>query len=331
MSALADTPLTDIMYPATQHHPIPLEKLVFGRPKAYQESLTKTRRSFFGRIAGLFRQDKVTDETWEELETLLLQADVGAKTTIRLVETLRARVGPNTTSAQVQEMLKAELLAILTAVQRPYLQGDRLLNVVFVVGVNGSGKTTSIAKLAKYHIDRGQTVLLAAADTFRAAAIDQLKVWGERVGVEIIAHQPGADPGAVVYDAIGASQARHIDVLIIDTAGRLHTKYNLMQELRKLRGVAQKQVHLAPHETLLVIDATTGQNGLSQAAAFTEAIAVSGVVLAKLDSSAKGGIVFAIAAESKLPVLFVATGEKLDDWAEFDPEAFVDGLFETRD
>lgn len=331
MSAFAASPQTDIMNLAVQHHPIHLEKLVFGRPKAYQESLTKTRRSFFGRIAGLFRQDKVTDETWEELEMLLLQADVGAKTTIRLVETLRARVGPNTTSAQVQEMLKAELLAILTAVQRPYLQGDRLLNVVFVVGVNGSGKTTSIAKLAKYHRDRGQTVVLAAADTFRAAAIDQLKVWGERVGVEIIAHQPGADPGAVVYDAIGASQARHTDVLIIDTAGRLHTKYNLMQELRKLHGVAQKQVHLAPHETLLVIDATTGQNGLSQATAFTEAVAVSGVVLAKLDSSAKGGIVFAIAAESKLPVLFVATGEKLDDWAEFDPEAFVDGLFEARD
>jgi fused signal recognition particle receptor len=303
---------------------------VFGRPKAYQESLTKTRRSFFGRIAGLFRQDKVTDETWEELEMLLLQADVGAKTTIRLVESLRARTGPNTTATQVQEMLKTELQAILTAVQRPYLPGERLLNVVFVVGVNGSGKTTSIAKLAKYHRDRGQTVVLAAADTFRAAAIDQLKVWAERVGVEIIAHQPGADPGAVVYDAIGASEARHADVLIIDTAGRLHTKYNLMQELRKLRGVAQKQVHLAPHETLLVIDATTGQNGLSQAAAFTEAVAVTGVVLAKLDSSAKGGIVFAIAAESKLPVLFVATGEKLDDWAEFDPLAFVDGLFEAK-
>lgn len=303
---------------------------MFGRPKAFQESLTKTRRSFFGRIASLFRQDTVTDETWEELETLLLQADVGVKTTVQLVESLRTRVGPRTTASQVQEMLKDELVAILTAVQHPYLQGKRLLNVVFVVGVNGSGKTTSIAKLAKYHRDRGQTVVLAAADTFRAAAIDQLKVWGERVGVEIIAHQPGADPGAVVFDAIGACQSRHADVLIIDTAGRLHTKYNLMQELRKLRGVAQKQVHLAPHETLLVIDATTGQNGLSQAAAFTEAVAVTGVVLAKLDSSAKGGIVFAIASESKLPVLFVATGEKLDDWAEFDPAAFVDGLFEVK-
>ena len=331
MSALADTPQTDIMNLVVKYSPLYPEKLMFGRSKAYQESLTKTRRSFFGRIAGLLRQDKVTDETWEELEMLLLQADVGAKTTIRLVEALRARVGPNTTASQIQEMLKAELLTILTAVQRPYLQGNRLLNVVFVVGVNGSGKTTSIAKLAKYHRARGQTVVLAAADTFRAAAIDQIKIWGERVGVEVIAHQSGADPGAVVFDAIGASQARHADVLIIDTAGRLHTKYNLMQELRKLRGVAQKQVHLAPHETLLVIDATTGQNGLIQAAAFTESVAVSGVVLAKLDSSARGGIVFAIAAESKLPVLFVATGEKLDDWAEFDPEAFVDGLFEARD
>jgi fused signal recognition particle receptor len=328
---LADALQADIINTAHPFNPILWEPFVFGRPKAYQESLTKTRRTFFGRIAGLFRQDTVTDETWEELEMLLLQADVGAKTTIRLVESLRARVGPKTTASQVQEMLKAELLAILAAVQRPYLQGERLLNVVFVVGVNGSGKTTSIAKLAKYHRDRGQTVLLAAADTFRAAAIDQIKVWGERVGVEVIAHQPGADPGAVVYDAISASEARHTNVLIIDTAGRLHTKYNLMQELRKLRGVAQKQVHLAPHETLLVIDATTGQNGMAQAAAFTEAVDVSGVVLAKLDSSAKGGIVFAIAAESKLPVLFVATGEKLDDWAEFDPEAFVDGLFEARD
>lgn len=304
---------------------------MFGKPKAYDESLTKTRRSFFGRIAGLFRQETITDETWEELEMLLLQADVGAKTTIKLIESLRSQVKPGTTPAQAQEMLKSGLLAILQPVQRAYLPGSRLLNVVFVVGVNGSGKTTSIAKLAQYHRNRGQTVVLGAADTFRAAAIDQLKVWGERVGVEVIAHQPNADPGAVVYDAIGAAQARHADVLIVDTAGRLHTKYNLMQELRKLRLVAQRQVHLAPHETLLVIDATTGQNGLAQAQAFIDAVQVSGVVLAKLDSSAKGGIVFSIADEFKLPVLFVATGEKVNDWSEFDPSAFVDGLFEGRD
>jgi fused signal recognition particle receptor len=202
-----------------------------------------------------------------------------------------------------------------------------LLSVVLVVGVNGSGKTTSIAKLAQYHKQRGDRVLLAAADTFRAAAIDQLKVWGERVGVGVVAHQPGADPGAVVYDAIQACQSRNANVLIIDTAGRLHTKYNLMQELAKIRGVAQKQVHKAPHETLLVLDATTGQNALSQAQKFGEMVGVSGVVLAKLDSSAKGGIVFAVANELKMPVLFAATGESVDDFAEFDPKLFVQGLF----
>ncbi|MHB9031899.1 MAG: signal recognition particle-docking protein FtsY [Anaerolineae bacterium] len=299
--------------------------------KSYEDSLTKTRRSFFGRIAGLFQQEKITEETWDELEMLLLQADVGAKTTVRVIDSLRQKVKPNTTPEQAQELLKAELLAILKGVARDYLPGSRLMNVIFIVGVNGSGKTTSIAKLAKYHKDRGDTVLLAAADTFRAAAIDQLKIWGERVGVEVVAHQMNADPGAVVFDSIKAAWARHANVVIIDTAGRLQTKYNLMQELRKLRGVAQKQVHLAPHETLLVMDATTGQNGLSQAKAFAEAVQVTGVVLAKLDSSAKGGIVFAIADEYKLPVLFVATGEQLEDWAEFDPQVFIDSLFTGRE
>lgn len=300
------------------------------RSKGLQESLTKTKRSFFDRITGLFREERLTDETWEELEALLLQADVGVKTTMALVEKVRAQVKPSTTPAQAQELLRAELLSVLTAVQRPYLEGKRMLNVVLVVGVNGSGKTTSIAKLAKYHCDRGQKVVLAAADTFRAAAIDQLKVWGERVGVDVIAHQPNADPGAVVYDAVFASQARQADVLIIDTAGRLHTKYNLMQELHKLHGVVQKQVHLAPHETLLVLDATTGQNGLMQAKSFAEASEVTGVVLAKLDSTAKGGIVFAIANELKLPVLFVATGEQVEDFAPFDPQQFVDGLLSSK-
>ena len=202
-----------------------------------------------------------------------------------------------------------------------------MLNIVMVVGVNGSGKTTSIGKLAKYHKGRGQTVVLAAADTFRAAAIDQLKVWGQRAGVEVIAHQPGADPGAVVYDAIRASQARDSSILIIDTAGRLHTKFNLMQELKKLEGVAQKQVHLAPHETLLVIDVINGQNALIQARQFAETVKVSGVILAKLDSSAKGGVVFAIANELKLPVHFAATGEGIDDFEPFNAESFVEGLF----
>jgi len=291
--------------------------------------LGKTRRSFFGRIRTLFREERLSEDTWDDLEMLLIQADVGVKTTTELVQALRDEVDRSgaSTFAQMQACLQAKLLDILERVARPYLPGERLLDVILVVGVNGSGKTTSIAKLAKYHRDRGERVILAAADTFRAAAVDQIKIWSERVGVEIVAHQPGADPGAVVYDAIQASQARQADVLIIDTAGRLHTKYNLMQELLKIKGVAQKQIHQAPHETLLVLDATTGQNALSQARRFNELVDVTGIVLAKLDSTAKGGIVFAIANELGLPVLFAATGESLADFAEFDPEMFVTGLF----
>lgn len=303
--------------------------MLFGRSPKLETSLAKTRQSFFGKIAGLFREQEITEETWEELEMLLIQGDVGAKTTAQLVAALRQdveRTGARTPS-QVEDLLKQQLLTILKQVERPYLQGERMLNIVMVVGVNGSGKTTSIGKLAKYHKGRGQTVVLAAADTFRAAAIDQLKVWGQRAGVEVIAHQPGADPGAVVYDAIRASQARDSSILIIDTAGRLHTKFNLMQELKKLEGVAQKQVHLAPHETLLVIDVINGQNALIQARQFAETVKVSGVILAKLDSSAKGGVVFAIANELKLPVHFAATGEGIDDFEPFNAESFVEGLF----
>jgi len=309
-----------------------VEESVLGRGKGLGSSLTKTRQSFFGRIANLFQAQEITDDTWDELEMLLIQADVGIKVTTDVVESLReeATTGRLRTPEQLNAALKERLLETLKRVQRPYLEGHRLLSIIMVVGVNGSGKTTSIAKLAKYHRERGQKVLLAAADTFRAAAIDQLKVWADRVGVELIAHQPGADPGAVVYDAIFAAESRRMDVLIIDTAGRLHTKFNLMQELNKLRGVAQKQVHQAPHECLLVLDATTGQNALNQAKVFTQAVGVTGTVLAKLDSTAKGGMVFALAGELGLPVLFAATGEKLDDWAEFDPEDFVEALFEAR-
>jgi fused signal recognition particle receptor len=302
---------------------------VFRRQKELDESLTKTRQSFFGRIANLFREEQISEDTWDELEMLLIQADVGVQTTLTLIETLREQVdrGRVRGAQQLQEALKQQLVEILQEVQRPYLEGERLLHVILVVGVNGSGKTTSIAKLARYHKTQGDRVLLAAADTFRAAAIDQIKIWGERVGVEVIAHQPNADPGAVVYDAIRAGQARDADVLIIDTAGRLHTRFNLMQELTKLSNIARKQVHAAPHETLLVLDATTGQNALAQARKFTEAVGVTGVILAKLDSTAKGGMVFAVANELKLPVLFVTTGEKMEDMAPFDPEAFVQALF----
>jgi fused signal recognition particle receptor len=303
---------------------------VFRRSKKIRDSLTKTRGSFFGQITGLLAGGDITDDTWEEMEALLVQADVGVSTTMTLVDRLRDEVakGKVRDAEALQDLLREELLALLGDPPPMMIDEPRLLTVVLIVGVNGSGKTTTIAKLAKYYQGRGRRVLLAAADTFRAAAIDQLKIWGERTNTPIIAHQPGADPGAVVYDAIRAGQSRKADLLIVDTAGRLHTKYNLMEELRKVRGVAAKRVHEAPHETLLVLDATTGQNALSQARHFKDTVDVTGVIVAKMDGTAKGGIVFAIAQELGLPVRFIGTGETLDDLAVFDAEAFVDGLFE---
>jgi fused signal recognition particle receptor len=301
-----------------------------------KESLARTRGSFFGQIAGLFGANDISDELWDDLEALLIQADVGVDTSLSLIETVKGRVAREgiIKAYDAQRIIKEEMVALLNANgdqpgPPPTLERKRLLTVVLVVGVNGSGKTTTIAKLAHYYQRRGQQVALAAADTFRAAAIDQLKVWGERAGVTVIAHQPGADPGAVVFDAIKSSQARGTTMIIIDTAGRLHTKYNLMKELEKIRGIAAKQVHQAPHETLLVLDATTGQNALNQARHFKESVDITGVVLAKLDGTAKGGVVFAIAKELGVPVRFVGTGEKIDDLTEFDPQAFVDGLFEA--
>jgi fused signal recognition particle receptor len=302
---------------------------VFGRDQGLRQGLTKTRQSFFGRIANLLRDQQITEDHWDELEALLVQADVGVNTTMALVETMReaAASGEARTPDELQKILKDELVTILRRVERKYLFGRRNPNVVLVVGVNGSGKTTSIAKLARYHKDRGQKVLLAAADTFRAAAIDQLKAWGDRAGVEVIAHQPGADPGAVAFDAVQAARSRGVDVVLVDTAGRLHTKYNLMQELTKIRQVLQRQTPGAPHETLLVLDATTGQNAMAQARTFKEAVNLTGIVMAKLDSTSKGGVVFAIANDLNLPVLFAATGEKMEDWAEFNARQYVEGLF----
>lgn len=298
-----------------------------------RESLARTRGSFFGQIAGLFGASDIKPELWDDLEALLIQADVGVETTLSLVEMVKGRVAREglVKSADVQRILKEAMLHLLKAdgTSSSNLDRKRLLTVVLVVGVNGSGKTTTIAKLANYYQRRGQKVALAAADTFRAAAIDQLKVWGERVGATVVAHQPGSDPGAVVFDAIKSSQARGVTMVIIDTAGRLHTKYNLMKELEKIRGIAARQVHQAPHETLLILDATTGQNALSQARHFKESVDVTGVVLAKLDGTAKGGVVLAIARELGVPVRFVGTGERVDDLAEFDPQAFVDALFEA--
>jgi len=292
--------------------------------------LTKTREAVFGRVVTLLGQSEISPALWDELEALLIQADVGVSTTLELLDRLRKRAAREgiTRADMLRGALKAELRAMLADAKPLDLDAGRPLTVILVVGVNGSGKTTSIAKLAAYYKRQNRRVLLAAADTFRAAAGEQLDIWAERVGVPIVGGQPGSDPGAVVFDAVQAARARQADLLVADTAGRLHTQYNLMQELKKVRNVAAKAVPGAPHETLLVIDATTGQNALTQAKQFKDAIGVSGVILAKLDGTAKGGIVFAIARELGLPVCFAGTGEHIQDWAEFDADAFVDGLLD---
>ncbi len=300
--------------------------------KKIRESLTRTRNSFFGQIAGLFGANQITDELWDDLEALLIQADVGVETTTGLVEHVRQRVKQEgiIQPLQAQTILKEEMKNLLDGHTPSEVDKKRILTVILVVGVNGSGKTTTIAKLANYYQKQGKKVTLAAADTFRAAAIDQLKIWGERAGSPVIAHQPNADPGAVVFDALKSGLARKADIVIIDTAGRLHTKFNLMKELEKLKEIARKQVHAAPHETLLVLDATTGQNALSQAKHFKDSVNITGVVLTKLDGTAKGGMVFAISKELGVPVRFVGTGEKMEDLMPFEAESFVDGLFDIE-
>lgn len=292
------------------------------------ESLTRTRNVVFSRLASVFGANEVTSETWEELEELLIQADVGVETTLEIVDRLRRRAREEAIlqADGLQDLLTEELVALLPD-PPPLDLGNRPLDVVLVAGVNGSGKTTSIAKLAYRYRQQGRSVLLAAADTFRAAAMDQLRIWGDRVGCSVVAGPEGGDPGAVVYDALQAARARGLDMVIADTAGRLHTQHNLMEQLRKVSGVAGNVVDGAPHETLLVLDATTGQNAMSQARHFQEAVEVTGVILAKLDSTARGGMVFAIAHELGLPVRFVGTGEGMGDLTPFDPEVFVEGLW----
>ena len=296
--------------------------------QSIKDSLTRTRNVVFSRIAELLGTSQVTGGTWDELEELLIQADVGVETTLYLVERLRQRTRDEAIlqTDALQKALQEELRALLPD-PPPLNLGKHPLDVVLVVGVNGSGKTTSIAKLAHLYRQQGREVLLAAADTFRAAAMDQLGIWAGRAGVNIVTGPVRGDPGAVVFDALQAARSRGMDMVIADTAGRLHTQYNLMAELRKVRNVAAKNVEGAPHETLLVLDATTGQNALSQARHFQEAVEVSGVVLAKLDSTARGGMVFAIARELGLPVRFVGTGEKIEDLTSFDADTFVEGLF----
>ena len=273
---------------------------------------------------------EIDDEAWEDLEALLIQADMGVPTTLYLVGAMRERVNQQglRTTDQLLIAMKEEMRAILTDAPVFVLEEPRQLTVVMIVGVNGSGKTTTIGKLAYYYKNRDRKVILAAGDTFRAAAIDQLRIWSERADVPLVAGQPNGDPAAVAYDGIRAGRARGYDLLFIDTAGRLHTKFNLMRELEKTYSVCKRSVHAAPHEVLLVIDAPTGQNALTQADKFKESVHVTGVVLTKLDSTAKGGMVFAIYRELGLPVRFIGTGEKIEDLAPFDPDAFIDGLFE---
>jgi fused signal recognition particle receptor len=274
---------------------------------------------------------EITEETWEDLEALLIQADMGMPTVHGLVESMRERVTKDGlyNTDELLQVMKEEMRAMLSAGSPVFeLEEPRQLTVALVVGVNGSGKTTTIGKLAHHYQNNGRKVIVAAGDTFRAAAIDQLKIWGERANVPVISGQPGGDPAAVAYDGIRASRARGFDLLFIDTAGRLHTKFNLMRELEKIASTCRKSVHAAPHDVLLVLDAPTGQNALIQAQKFKEAVNVTGVVLTKLDSTAKGGMVFAIYQELGLPVRFIGTGESIADLAPFDANTFVDGLFE---
>jgi fused signal recognition particle receptor len=294
------------------------------------KGLAKTRAGLVDGISSVVKGKRIDDEMLDELEEILLLSDAGVETTERIIDDLRERVRKQgtVTEQDVMSILKADLVGLLkeTDPMEPIRFDDKPY-VISVVGVNGTGKTTTIGKLANRFRQEGKKVLLAAADTFRAAAGNQLEIWAERSNVEIVHSQPGADPASVAFDALRAATSRDIDVLLIDTAGRLHTKANLMAELSKIHNVLKKQMPNAPHDILLVMDATTGQNGLSQARQFAQAVNVTGIVLAKLDGTAKGGIVFSIVNELNIPVRYVGVGERLDDIEIFDAESFVEALF----
>ena len=298
----------------------------------FKKGVQRTKQTWFGRVKELFNRPTIDENVWDELEEILIAADVGVNTTEKLITTVKTRVKEEQLkdSEAVRAALKEEMIKILNITVAP-VNVPEPPKVTLVVGVNGGGKTTSIGKLAFCSKAAGRSIILVAADTFRAAAIDQLKKWGERIGVDVIAHQPGADPGAVAYDALQAAKSRHTQEVIIDTAGRLHTKFNLMEELKKEKRVVTKIDPSAPHEVLLVIDATTGQNGLTQAKYFAEAVGVNSILLAKLDGTAKGGIVLAICDELKIPVKYIGVGEKPEDLTAFDPVAFIDALFAGED
>ncbi|MBI5294873.1 MAG: signal recognition particle-docking protein FtsY [Chloroflexi bacterium] len=296
----------------------------------WRSGLSKTSKTAFGRIASLLGATEITAETWDDLETLLIQADLGVDTATSVLDSLKRTVRSEglTRADELSSTLRAELRARLDA--PPALNWANKPSVVLVVGVNGSGKTTTLAKLSQRYQREGRKILLGAADTFRAAAVDQLQVWGDRLGVEVIAGAPESDPGAVAFNAVQAGVARGVDIVFVDTAGRLHTRFNLMEELKKVHRVVGKALPGAPHAVWLVLDATTGQNALQQAKSFKQAVHVSGVILSKLDSSARGGMAFAIQRELGLPILFAGLGEKPEDLQPFDPDAFVNGILDSK-
>ncbi len=295
----------------------------------WRSGLAKTSKTTFGRLATLFGATEITQDTWDELEALLIQADLGIETTSEIVESMQRIVREQglTRAEELSDSLQNELRLRLDASSLPRWTNKPA--VIVVVGVNGSGKTTTIAKLAQRFRGEGKTLLFGAADTFRAAAVDQLQVWGDRLHVDVISGAPESDPGAVAFNAVQSGVARNLDLVIVDTAGRLHTRFNLMEELKKVNRVIAKALPGAPHAVWIVLDATTGQNALQQAKAFKEAVGVTGVILSKLDSSARGGMAFAIQNELHLPILFAGLGEKPEDLIPFDPDAFVRGILNS--
>jgi fused signal recognition particle receptor len=311
------------LFGSVEQEPTLLERLKAG--------VEKTRAGFVSRLEDAMAGHKEIDaDLLDELEFTLISADIGVRTTEEILDRIRQRVDRKQVGdvSELKGLIREYLLEILQGSDRPPARVSQPPAVVLVVGVNGSGKTTTIGKLASRYKHENRSVLLCAADTFRAAAIEQLEIWGQRTGTEVIRQQPNSDPSAVMFDALQAARARKTDYVIVDTAGRLQTKANLMAELEKMRRTAGRVVPDAPHEVLLVLDATTGQNGLEQARKFTETTGVTGIVLTKLDGTAKGGIVIAIARELNLPIRYVGIGEKVDDLLPFDPEKFIDSIFE---
>lgn len=298
----------------------------------FRRGLAKTRQSVFGRISQMLGNTDIDEDTWDDLEALFIQADLGMDTTTTVIEYLQDEVRESgiTRTNQLRDVMHRALSALVDDPPPLDISG-RELSVILIVGVNGSGKTTSIGKLAHKLKQEGRKPMLAAADTFRAAAIDQLKRWGERVNVPVIANEPHSDPGAVVFDALQAAKKQGCDVLIIDTAGRLHNNFNLMQELAKIERVVTKVVPDGPHEVLLVLDGTTGQNALRQGMKFSDVVKITGLIITKLDGTAKGGMIFSVYNDLNVPVHYIGLGEGIDDLARFDPDAFVDGVLQEGD